>query len=316
MLTTISTSDRLPAGIRERLRLPLIAAPMFRVSGPELVIAACRAGVIGAFPAVNARTVSGLDEWLGRIADGVDQASAAPHCVNIVMSRPEWPEQVACSMSHGVEIVVTSVGSPGPAIPMLHRAGCMVLSDVATVDHARKAIRAGADGLVLLSAGSGGQTGWLNPFAFVRAVRDFYAGPIVLGGGISDGVALRAATELGADLGYMGTRFVAATESMATETYRSTLVESTMDDVILTRAFTGLPTNFLRPSILASGLDPDRLDEDVTPEIADAVYGGGSTSDAPKRWSEVFSAGHTVSAVAHAQPAADIIAEIAADFGA
>lgn len=296
------------------MRVPLIAAPMFRVSGPELVAAVCRAGAIGAFPAINARSTAGLDEWLGQIENALDGTDAAPHCVNIVMSRSEWPEQVACVVSHGVEVVVTSVGSPGPAIPALHRGGCLVLSDVATVEHARKAIRAGADGLVLLSAGSGGQTGWLNPFAFVRAVREFYDGLIVLGGGISDGVSLRAATELGADIGYAGTRFIAATESMAADVYRSTLVESTIDDVVLTRAFTGLPGSFLRPSIVAAGLDPNNLDEEVTPEIAAAVYGEGASDGGPKRWSEIFSAGHTVSAVVRAQSAAQIVDEIAAGF--
>jgi nitronate monooxygenase len=309
-------SERLPASLAARLRVPLLVAPMLRISGPGLVVAACRAGAIGAFPAVNARTPDVLDSWLDQIARAVAGTDAAPHCVNIVMRRPDWRDHVACLVNHGVEIAVTSVGNPGPAVPALHRAGCLVFADVATLAHARKAVAAGADGLVLLTAGAGGQTGWLNPFAFVRAVRDFYDGPVLLSGGIADGVALRAAVTLGADLGYMGTRFIAAAESMASDAYRALLIDCDIDDVLLTRAFTGLPANFLRPAIAAAGLDPDNLDEEVTPEIADAVYGGGSPAPGPKRWSQVFSAGHTVSAVAAVQSAADIVADVAREFHA
>jgi nitronate monooxygenase len=314
-ISTNAISERLPASLAARLRVPLLVAPMLRISGPELVVAVCRAGAIGAFPAVNARTTDVLDSWLDQIAGAV-AATDAPHCVNIVMRRPDWRDHVACLVNHGVEIAVTSVGNPGPAVPPLHRAGCLVFADVATLAHARKAVAAGADGLVLLTAGAGGQTGWLNPFAFVRAVRDFYDGPVLLSGGLADGVALRAAVTLGADLGYMGTRFIAAAESMAADAYRAMLIDCDIDDVLLTRAFTGLPANFLRPAIAAAGLDPDNLDEEVTPEIADAVYGGGSPAPGPKRWSQVFSAGHTVSAVAAVQSAADIVAEVTREFQA
>jgi nitronate monooxygenase len=314
-ISTNAISERLPASLAARLRVPLLVAPMLRISGPELVVAACRAGAIGAFPAVNARTTDVLDSWLDQVAGSVT-ATDAPHCVNIVMRRPDWRDHVACLVNHGVEIAVTSVGNPGPAVPPLHRAGCLVFADVATLAHARKAVAAGADGLVLLTAGAGGQTGWLNPFAFVRAVRDFYDGPVLLSGGIADGVALRAAVTLGADLGYMGTRFIAAAESRAADAYRAMLIDCDIDDVLLTRAFTGLPANFLRPAIAAAGLDPDNLDEQVTPEIADAVYGGGSPAPGPKRWSQVFSAGHTVSAVAAVQSAADIVADVTREFQA
>ena len=314
LISESTMSERLPASIAARLRLPLLVAPMFRVSGPDLVVAACRAGAIGAFPAVNARTPDGLESWLDQISRATRSAGAAPYCVNIVMSRPEWRDHVACVANHGVEIVVTSVGSPAPAIPLLHRAGCLVFSDVATLGHARKAVAAGADGLVLLTAGAGGQTGWLNPFAFVRAVRGFYDGPVLLAGGISDGVALRAAVTLGADLGYMGTRFIAASESMASDAYRTMLAGSDIDDVMLTRAFTGLPASFLRPAVVAAGLDPDNLDEEVTPEIADAVYGGHNLAPGPRRWSQIVSAGHTVSAVTAVQSVAEIVADVAREF--
>jgi nitronate monooxygenase len=318
LISANSLSERLPPSLAARLRVPLLVAPMFRISGPDLVVAACKAGAIGAFPAVNARTTDMLDSWLDQISRAVTSVGTVtdvtPHCVNIVMSRPDWRDHVACLVNNGVEIAVTSVGAPGPAVPLLHRAGCLVFADVATLGHARKAVAAGVDGLVLLTAGAGGQTGWLNPFAFVRAVRDFYDGPVLLAGGIADGVALRAAVTLGADLGYMGTPFIAAAESMASDAYRAMLIDSDLDDVLLTRAFTGLPANFLRPAVVAVGLDPDNLDEDVTPEIADASYGGGNAVSGPMRWSQVFSAGHTVSAVAAVQSAADIVADVTREF--
>jgi len=309
-----SIASRLPAALAARLRIPLLVAPMLRVSGPELVSATCRAGAIGAFPAVNARTPEGLDAWLEQIETSTRGPGAAPYCVNLVMRDERWRDHLACLLNHRVELVVTSVGSPAPVLERLHAHGTLVLSDVATLAHARKAVKAGADGLVLLSAGAGGQTGWLNPFAFVRAVREFFDGPVALAGGISDGVALRSAIEHGADLGYMGTRFIAASESMASDHYRGMLVGSDIDDVMLTRAFTGLPTSMLRPAIVASGLDPDNLDEEVTPEIADAVYGGHSSTPTPKRWTQVYSAGHTVSAVDMVETAAELVDRIAREF--
>ncbi len=311
-----SWGERLPPGMRARLRVPVLAAPMLRVSGPELVVATCAAGAMGAFPTVNARSRATLDAWLTTMEDAAAGAPGpvAPHCANLVM-RPDVVEaHLPVLVDHRVEVVITSVGSPAPAVDALHAVGSLVLSDVATLDHARKAIRAGADGLVLLTAGCGGQTGWMNPFAFVRAVRDFYDGIVVLAGGMSDGVALRAALALGADLGYIGTKFITAQESMASSGYRRRVVESTLDDVLLTRAFTGLPTSFLRPAIVEAGLDPDHLDEQVTPEIADAVYGGRGTARGPKRWTDIVSAGHSVSGAQATEPAADIVQRLAREF--
>jgi nitronate monooxygenase len=218
---------------------------------------------------------------------------------------------------HQVELVITSVGSPAAAIPALHGIGCLVLADVATLEHARKAIAAGADGLVLLSAGAGGQTGWLNGMAFVRALRQDYDGPIVLAGGISDGVALRAAQVLGCDLGYMGTRFIATRESLAPDAWREMLVDASIDDVLLTRAFTGLPTSMLVPSIRKAGLDPATLDETVTPNTAAQMFGGsshGNASDGPKRWRDIWSAGHSVSGVRQVQSVEAMVAQVEQEF--
>jgi nitronate monooxygenase len=301
----------LPASIAQRLSLPLIAAPMLRVSGPDLVVAACRAGVIGAFPTKNARTAEELDAWLtdirGRLPD-----DAAPFCPNLIMRDARLAEDVGVIARHGAEIVITSVGSPAPAVGALHDAGCLVLADVATLRHAERAIEAGADGLILLTAGAGGQTGWLNPFAFVRAVRAMFDGVIVLAGGVSDGIALAAAEALGCDLAYMGTRFIATAESLASDAYRSMLVDASMDDVLLTSSFTGLPANMLSPSIAAAGLDPARLDESISEARAREQFGGGAAG--PRRWADIWSAGHTVSGVRAIVGAAELVAQTAKEY--
>jgi nitronate monooxygenase len=190
----------MPASLSSRLKVPLIMAPMFQISCPEMVIAACKAGAIGSFPTINARGGEELDRWLGQIRDalGPDDAPFAP---NLIMMSPTLGDDLDLVLKHKVEVVITSVGSPKPVIGPLHDAGCLVLADVATVQHARKAADAGVDGLILLTAGAGGQTGWANGFAFVRAVRQFFDGIIVLAGGVSDGAALWAAETLGCDLG-------------------------------------------------------------------------------------------------------------------
>ena len=306
----------IPVAIAERLRLPLIAAPMLRVSGVDLVTAVCRAGAIGAFPTANARSVEELDAWLDQIERGVAELGrpAAPHCPNLIIRQPRFKDDLGCLVRHKVEMVITSVGSPAAAVAPLHDVGCLVFADIASLRHAEKAIEAGADGLILLTAGAGGQTGWANPFAFVRAVRAMFDGPLVLAGGCSDGTALAAARLLGCDLAYMGTRFIAARESMASEAYRKMLVDSTLDDVMLTRAFTGLDASMLRPSIVAAGLDPANLDEQVSEARAREKFGGKSDAEGPRRWIEVWSAGHSVSGVRAVTGAADIVDEVAAQY--
>ncbi len=255
------------ARFAERLSLPLIAAPMFLVSGVDLVVAVCGHGVIGSFPTANCRNAEQLDSWLlemsVRLRRRADEAgvACAPVCPNLIVHRSNarLADDLRIVLKHAPEVVITSVGSPGAVLRPLHDAGALVFADVASIRHAERAVEVGADGLVLLTAGAGGQTGWLNPFAFTRAVRRFFSGPIVLAGGVSDGCALRAARTLGCDLAYMGTRFIATHESMADQRYKDMLVASSADDILLTRAFTGLQTNMLRPSIVAAGLDPDSL---------------------------------------------------------
>ena len=209
------------------ISMPIIVAPMFRVSGPELVIAACRSGVIGSFPAINPRTPEELDLWLGKISRELEQVpDAAPYAVNLVIRSESFSQELDVVMRHKVPMVISSVGNPNAVVPFIHSYGGFVLADVATLRHARKAVELGVDGLILLCAGAGGNTGWMNPFAFVRAVREFYDGLVVIAGGIMDGASIRAAEALGADLVYMGTRFIAAAESLAADEYKQKLKET------------------------------------------------------------------------------------------
>jgi nitronate monooxygenase len=305
------TAARIKA-IRNRLRLPVIAAPMLRISNTALVMATCRAGVIGAFPTANARSSAELDAWLTEIEASVSPG-CAPWCPNLIIRQPRIAEDLACLVRHRVEMVITSVGSPQSVVAPLHEVGCLVFADVATLRHAHRAVAAGADGLVLLTAGAGGQTGWVNAFAFVRAVREFFAGPIVLAGGVCDGYSIRAAEVLGCDFSYLGTRFIASTESSAAPAYKQMLVDSTFDDVLSTAAFTGLDTNMLRPSIVRAGLDPERLDETITPKTADEQFGGKS-GGAVKRWTDVWSAGHSVVKVHEITSAGAIVDELYGEY--
>jgi nitronate monooxygenase len=308
---------------RGRLSLPLIAAPMFLVSGVDLVVAACRNGVIGAFPTVNCRSGDQLDAWLGNIEDHLRRHSEAsgklpaPICPNLIVHRSNarLAQDLEVLLRHKAEIVITSVGSPAPVLKPLHDAGALVLADVASIRHAERAVEAGADGLVLLTAGAGGQTGWLNPFAFVRAVRAFFDGPVVLAGGISDGQALRAAEVLGCDLAYMGTKFIATRESMADPGYKAMLVASSADDIFLTTAFTGLQTNMLRPSIMAAGLDPDNLPQRGAINIGKDID-IGARENRPERWRDIWSAGHSTSAGTSVLAVDDLVAQTLAEYRA
>lgn len=306
-----------------RLSLPLIAAPMFLVSGVELVVAACRNGVIGSFPTVNCRSPEQLDEWLseieGRLLRHSDESGkpSAPICPNLIVHRSNarLEQDLAVLLRHRPEIVITSVGSPAPVLAPLHDAGALVFADVASIRHAERAVAAGADGLVLLTAGAGGQTGWLNPFVFVRAVRGFFDGPLVLAGGISDGHALRAAQALGCDLAYMGTKFIATRESMADARYKEMLVASSADDILLTTAFTGLQTNMLRPSIAAAGLDPDDLPARGAIDIGKDIDIGARENN-PKRWRDIWSAGHSTSGVTEVLAVDQLVARTLAEYRA
>jgi nitronate monooxygenase len=316
----VRSSQRL-AAFQDRLALALIAAPMFLVSGIELVVAACRNGVIGAFPTVNCRSPEELDQWLAamrerlRRHEGETGRRGAPICPNLIVhhSNARLQQDLKVLLQHRPEIVITSVGSPAPVVAALHDIGALVLADVGSIRHAERAVAAGADGLVLLTAGAGGQTGWLNPFAFVRAVRGFFDGLVVLAGGVSDGVALHAAQVLGCDLAYMGTKFIATRESMADERHKQMLVDSNADDVLLTTALTGLPTSVLRPSIVAAGIDPDDLPPRGAIEIGKDID-IGARENSPRRWRDIWSGGHSTSGVTAILSVDDLIAQTAAEY--
>jgi nitronate monooxygenase len=289
--------------IFDSLRLPLISAPMFLVSGPDLVIAACRAGIIGSFPTPNCRTLDELDQWMDRIDHAVGSHGAKlPWAVNLIVHRTNTrlDDDLAIVLRYKPPIVITALGSPARIVEAVQAYGGIVLADISTMLHARKAAAVGVDGLVLVSAGAGGHTGTITPFAFVPAVREFFDGLIVLAGGVSGGRGIAAARALGANLVYAGTRFIASAESQAPEDYKSMLVEATVESLVPTAALTGALANMLRPSIERAGLDPDKLGAGLKPDFSD-----GALFNRP--WKHIWSAGHGVGTITAVETVADIV---------
>ncbi len=290
------------------LRLPVIAAPMFLVSGPDLVVEACRAGIVGTFPALNQRTSEGYAAWLDEIAARLGDGAAAPFGVNLVVHRnnERLAADLAITVARRVPLVITSLGVDPDLVRAIHGYGGRVFHDVTTLRHAEKAAAAGVDGLIAVSAGAGGHGGLLNPFAFVADIRRFFPGTIVLGGAISTGRQVAAARMLGADFAYMGTRFVATRESLAPDAYKAMLVASDAAAIVYTPAVSGVPGNFLRPSLLAAGVDPDR------PARAEFDFGTGEV----KAWRDVWSAGQGVGEIRDIPTVADLVATLDADYRA
>ncbi|MEJ2410595.1 MAG: nitronate monooxygenase [Novosphingobium sp.] len=295
------------AMLRAKLALPVLAGPMFLVSGPELVIACCQAGVVGSFPTLNARTPDILDQWLAKIGVELD-ADAAPYAVNLIVhpTNPRLAEDLGVIVKHQSPLVIASVGNPERVVADVKGYGGLVFSDVASIKHARRAAESGVDGLILLCAGSGGHTGWLNPFAFVTEVRKFFAGPLVLAGTISNGRMIHVAEELGADFAYIGTPFIAATESMAEDDYRQMLIGSGADDIQLTTEVTGMPANMLRKSIERSGFKPEAKQ--------DGGINAMKSTETLRAWRDIWSAGQGVGDVERVEPAADIVGRMAQDY--
>ena len=302
----------LPALLQDRLRLPVIAAPMFLASGLELVVAACRGGVVGAFPSVNVRPAEALDNWLRVLGEALTGSDAAPWAVNLIVHRsnPRLQQDLEACVRHRAPMVVTSVGDPAAIVTAVHSYGGIVFHDVTTLRHARKAAAAGVDGLILVCAGAGGHGGSLNPFAFLPQVRAFWAGPLALAGAISDGRGIHAARCLGADLAYMGTRFLATQESQAAEEHKRMICAASAADLLWTDAFTGIHGNYLRASIQRAGLDPDAL---PSRDGADLSKLGDGAS---KVWRDIWSAGQGVGAIVEAPPTADLIARLRREYHA
>lgn len=297
----------LPDLLAGRLRIPAIAAPMFLASGPDLVVEVCRSGLIGAFPALNQRTSSGLDDWLGEITGRLaDLPDAAPFAVNLIVHRsnPRLAEDLELVVAHQVPIVITSLGAVKEVVSVVHSYGGLVFHDVTTRRHAEKAASAGVDGIIAVCAGAGGHAGILNPFALVAEIASFFPGAIVLSGSMSTGRDVAAARMLGVDLAYLGTRFIATRESMADQLYKEMVVSSTSAEIVYTSRLSGVHANFLRPSITAAGLDPDRLPE----------HDGLFQSSEAKVWKNFWSAGHGVAAIDDILPAAQLCEQMIADY--
>lgn len=312
----------LPDLLKDRLRLPVIGAPMFLVSGPELVIAQCCAGIVGSFPALNARPQELLEEWLVQIEDALAQYQAAhpgrpvaPFAVNQIVhgTNERLEHDMAVCLQHRVPIIITSLRPPNPdVVAAAHSYGGLVFHDVISLRHAEKALAEGVDGLILVCAGAGGHAGPLSPFALLPEVRRMFDGPIILSGSITTGRAVLAATALGADLAYMGTRFIATAESRADPRYKQMIVDTTAKDIVYTPLFSGVHGNYLKPSITAAGLDPDNL---PVPDKTKADY-QSSRKSRPAAWRDIWGAGHGVGSIDAILPVAACVDRIEAEYRA
>jgi nitronate monooxygenase len=296
--------------VLQSLALPVIGAPLFIVSNPDLVIAQCRSGIVGSFPALNARPKEELDVWLTRIRAALTAADA-PFAVNQIVhnSNDRLEHDLGVCEKHRVPMIITSLRAPGEVVRQVHGWGGMVFHDVTNIRHAQKALEAGVDGLVLVAAGAGGHAGTLSPFALVAEVRRFWDGPIALSGSITQGRQVLAAQAMGADLAYMGTRFIASAEANAAERYKAMIVESAASDIVYTPYFSGVHGNYLKPSIAAQGLDPDAL-----PDADKTKMSFGTSRVRP--WKDIWGAGQGVGSIEDAPQAAEIVARLKREYAA
>ena len=299
--------------IKSRLAAPVVVAPMFLVSGPAMVIAAMRAGLIGAFPAPNTRSIETLDAWLNEIstaeAELPDGNSRGSWALNLVVHRTydRLPRELELVERYKPPIVITALGSPRAVVEQVHGYGGLVIADVNSIEFARKAAAVGVDGLALVSAGAGGHTGRITGFTFIPAVREFFDGIIIAAGGICTGQGVRAAEVLGADLAYMGTRFLATDESLASEEYKAMVVAAGVSDLVLTDSFSGADAYYLRDSIIRAGLDPDTLEPGTGMNLT-------GSENKVKAWKDIWSAGPTAAMVHRVQSIGDAAAEIVAQY--
>jgi nitronate monooxygenase len=309
----------LPPLLRDRLRLPVIGAPLFIVSGPDLVIAQCKAGIVGAFPSLNARPLSMLDEWLARITeeladwdDAHPEAPAAPFAVNQIVHKTNnrLEADVELCAKYKAPVVITSLGAREDVNATVHGWGGVILHDVITDRFARKAIEKGADGLIPVAAGAGGHAGRLSPFAMIQELREWFDGPIALSGAIANGAAILGAQAMGADLAYIGSAFIATQEARAGQGYKEMIVECGGEDILYTDLFTGVHGNYLRPSIVRAGLDPDNLPSAAPSKMN---FGSGGNQEA-KAWRDIWGCGQGIGAVKSIPSAAELIARLAGEY--
>lgn len=306
--------------ILQKLRLPVVGSPLFIISNPDLVIAQCKAGIVGSFPALNARPEAQLHEWLERITNELaehdakhPEAPAAPFAVNQIVHRSNdrLMHDVEACVKWQVPVVITSLGANTDVIDAIHSYGGIVLHDVINNKFAKKAVEKGVDGLIAVAWGAGGHAGTLSPFALINEIREWYDGPLLLSGSISHGGAVLAAQAMGADLAYIGSPFIATDEARAVPEYKQAIVEGGAEDIVYTNLFTGVHGNYLRRSIEQAGLDPDAL-----PVSDPSKMNFGSDRDKPKAWKEIWGCGQGIDTVKSVVPAADLVARLAAEYEA
>ena len=311
----------LPPVLRDRLRLPVIASPLFIVSGPDLVIAQCKAGIVGSFPSLNARPLSQLDEWLARITEELaawdrahPEAPSAPFAVNQIVHKTNnrLEDDVELCAKYKVPVIITSLGAREDVNAAVHGWGGVIMHDVISNFFARKAIEKGADGLIPVAAGAGGHAGRLSPFAMVQELREWFDGPIALSGSIANGGAILAAQAMGADLAYIGSAFIATKEANAVQGYKDMIVERGGEDIVYTNLFTGVHGNYLRPSIEKAGLDPDNLPQ-ADPSKMNFASGGNQEA---KAWKDIWGCGQGIGAVKDILGAGELVARLAAEYEA
>jgi nitronate monooxygenase len=308
-----------PAQIRDHLRIPVLGAPMFLVSGPDLVIEQCKAGVIGAFPALNARPQEELERWLTRIETELAQCrrehphrTIAPFAVNLIVNKANkrLEADLEVVLHHKVPIVITSLSAPAALVPRVHDYGGIVFHDVIKVRHAEKALEAGVDGLIAVCGGAGGHAGTLNPFALVNELRRIHSGPLVLAGAITNGAGVLAAQAMGCDLAYLGTRFIATRESLAVDRYKQMIVDSSAGDIVYTPLFSGVHGSYLAGSIRNAGLDPENL------PLADAPAHYRGREERPKTWKDIWGAGQGVGNIDDVPTVAALVDRLEAEYRA
>ncbi len=309
----------LPPILRDRLRLPVIASPLFIISNPDLVIAQCKAGIVGSFPSLNARPISQLDEWLARITEELaaydkanPDAPSAPFAVNQIVHKTNnrLEEDIELCVKYKVPVVITSLGAREDLNQAIHSYGGITLHDVITDRFARKAIEKGADGLIPVAAGAGGHAGTLSPFALIQEIRQWFDGPVALSGSIACGRSILAAQAMGADLAYIGSAFIATEEANAVEGYKRAIVEGQADGIVYSNLFTGVHGNYLRSSIIAAGLDPDNLPVSDPSKMS---FGSGGNQEA-KAWRDIWGSGQGIGAIKEVLPAAELIARFAQEY--
>lgn len=302
----------MPALLEGRLSIPAIASPMFIISQPELVLAQCRAGVVGAFPSLNARPSGVFEEWLQRLTSELTEKDA-PFAVNLIVHRsnPRLEEDLALCVKYRVPMVITSLGARADINEAIHSYGGIVFHDVINDMFARKAIEKGADGLIAVAAGAGGHAGTLSPFALVQEIREWFDGPLALSGAIANGGALLAARAMGADLGYVGSAFIATEEANAADGYKQMIVDSHASDIVYSNLFTGVHGNYLKPSIRNAGMDPDDL-----PESDPSKMNFAEMTEGKKAWKDIWGCGQGIGAVHDVVPAGELVSRLGREYRA